>query len=127
MEFKLSGVLYEKFDPIQRTATFKIREFVLEKIDEVNGRSIFNYIKFQCTQDKIELLDKINAGDKITVSFNVRGSKWEKNGQVSYFNNLDAWKIEKDAGSATDVPTTNDKSAPPPESPSGADDSDLPF
>lgn len=127
MEFKLNGVLYEKFDPVQRTPTFKVREFVLEKSDDVNGRTIFNYIKFQCTQDRVDILDKVNAGDKIVVSFNVRGSKWEKNGQVSYFNNLDAWKIEKDAGSAADIPAAKDAEAPHTESPSNTDESDLPF
>ncbi len=127
MEFKLSGVLYEKFDPVQRTATFKVREFVLEKSDEINGRTIFNYIKFQCTQDRVDILDKVNAGDKITVSFNVRGSKWEKNGQVSYFNNLDAWKIEKDMESAADTAPAKNSAPSEPEATFGADDSDLPF
>lgn len=127
MEFKLSGVLYTKFDPVQRTATFKVREFVLEKSDEVNGRTIFNYIKFQCTQDRGEILDKVNPGDKIVVSFNVRGSKWEKNGQVSYFNNLDAWKIEKDASSTTELPASDEPQAPSAESGASTDESDLPF
>lgn len=126
MEYKLSGVLYEKYDPVQRTATFKIREFVVEKSDDVNGRTILNYIKFQCTQDRIDILDKVNTGDRVTVSFNIRGSKWEKNGQVSYFNNLDAWKIEKDAAK-TSIEAGEDPF--PPASPDfqPTDESDLPF
>nr|NQU92646.1 hypothetical protein [Bacteroidota bacterium] len=35
------------------------------------------------------------------------GRRWEKNGQVSYFNNLEAWKIEKMA--------VEGHAAPPPE------------
>lgn len=127
MEFKLSGVLYEKFDPVQKSATFKMREFVLEKSDEASGRIILNYIKFQCTQDRIDILDKVNPGDKITVSFNVRGSKWEKNGQVSYFNNLDAWKVEKIAAEPAGNDGLNAEPASPAAGPFPDDSDDLPF
>lgn len=106
MSYELTGILFEKFDTIQRTETFKVREFVVEKSDEVNGKTISNFIKFQSVQDKTGLIDKINKGDEIKVHFNIRGSKWEKDGKVSYFNNLDAWRIEQilnaDKGSSTD-------------------------
>lgn len=104
MSYELTGTLIEKFDPIQRTATFKIREFVVERSEDINGKVITNFIKFQSTQDRTGIIDKFNKGDQLRVYFNVRGSKWEKNGQVSYFNNLDAWRVEQilgDAGSNT--------------------------
>lgn len=94
MNYELTGVLYEKFDTIQRTATFKVREFVVENNKDIQGKTITNYIKFQCTQDRTDLIEKFNEGDQIRVHFNIRGSKWEKNGQVSYFNNLEAWRVE---------------------------------
>lgn len=94
MNYELTGTLFEKFDPIQRTATFKVREFVVENSKDIQGKTITNYIKFQCTQDRTDLIDKFNKGDQIRVHFNIRGSKWEKNGQVSYFNNLEAWRVE---------------------------------
>lgn len=100
MSFELSGTLYEKFATIQRTATFKIREFVVETSREFGGKTIFNYIKFQSTQDRTELIDKFNPGDKIKIQFDIRGAKWEKNGQVSYFNNLEAFRIDADGDSA---------------------------
>ena len=31
----------------------------------------------------------------IIFSFNIRGRKWENKGQVSYFTNLEGWRIEK--------------------------------
>ena len=68
---------------------------MVEKSEEVNGKTITNLIKFQCVQDKTAIIDKVNAGDEIKVHFNIRGSKWEKDGRVSYFNNLDAWRIEQ--------------------------------
>lgn len=95
MSYELTGKLLEKFDTMQRTETFKVKEFVVEKSEEVNGKIITNLIKFQSTQDRTAIIDRINIGDEIKVYFNIRGSKWEKDGRTSYFNNLDAWRVEQ--------------------------------
>ena len=95
MSYELTGKLLEKFETIQRTETFKIREFIVEKSEDVNGKTITNFIKFQSVQDKTGIIDKVNVGDEIKVHFNIRGSKWNKDGHVSYFSNLDAWRIEQ--------------------------------
>ncbi|HAI83334.1 MAG TPA: hypothetical protein DCL43_06685, partial [Chitinophagaceae bacterium] len=52
MSFEITGKLIAKYEEVQRSATFKTREFVIEKTDDINGRTITNYIKFQCVQDK---------------------------------------------------------------------------
>jgi Domain of unknown function (DUF3127) len=101
MSYELTGKLLAKYDTIQRTETFKIREFVIEKSEEINGRTITNFAKFQCVQDKTTIIDRVNVGDEIKVYFNIRGSKWEKDGKVSYFTNLDAWRIEQILQSGT--------------------------
>jgi len=95
MSYELTGKLFIKFDTMQKTETFKTREFVVEKAEDINGKLITNYIKFQCLQDRTGIVDRVNVGDEIKVHFNIKGSKWEKNGSVSYFNNLDAWRIEQ--------------------------------
>ena len=95
MSYELTGKLLIKFDTTQRTESFKTREFVVEKSEDINGKLITNYIKFQCVQDRTTIIDRVNVGDEIKVHFNIRGSKWEKDGRVSYFNNLDAWRIEQ--------------------------------
>ncbi|MFC4263472.1 DUF3127 domain-containing protein [Ferruginibacter yonginensis] len=95
MSYELTGKLIAKYDTVQRTETFKTREFAVEKIDDVQGRSIVNYAKFQCVQDKTAILDKVNIGDDIKVYFNIKGSKWEKDGKTNYITNLDAWRIEQ--------------------------------
>jgi len=95
MSYELTGKLLIKFDTTQRTESFKTREFVVEKSEDINGKIITNYIKFQCVQDRTGIIDRVNVGDEIKVHFNIRGSKWEKDGRVSYFNNLDAWRIEQ--------------------------------
>ena len=95
MSYELTGKLIAKYDTVQRSETFKTREFVVEKADEINGRTIVNYVKFQCVQDKTTIVDRVNTGDDIKVYFNIKGSKWEKEGRTNYITNLDAWKIEQ--------------------------------
>ncbi len=95
MGYELTGKLVTKYDTVQRTESFKTREFVVEKTEEINGRSIVNYVKFQCVQDRTAIVDKVNTGDEIKVYFNIKGSKWEKDGKTNYITNLDAWRIEQ--------------------------------
>jgi hypothetical protein len=95
MSYELTGKLVAKYDEVQRTATFKTREFAVEKTDDIGGRTVTNYVKFQSVQDKTAIIDRVNIGDEIKVFFNIKGSKWEKNGTVNYITNLDAWRIEQ--------------------------------
>ena len=95
MSYELTGKLIAKYDAVQRTESFKTREFAVEKSDDYNGRTILNYAKFQCVQDKTAILDKVNIGDDVKVYFNIKGSKWEKEGKTNYITNLDAWRIEQ--------------------------------
>ena len=99
MSYELTGKLIAKSDTVQRTETFKTREFVVEKSEEINGRMISNYVKFQCVQDRTNIIDKLNIGDEVKVHFNIKGSKWEKDGKTNYITNLDAWRIEQNLAS----------------------------
>jgi len=129
MAFEITGKLIIKEDTQVISDRFKKREFVILK-EENNGGSVFtDHIKFQLTQDRCDLIEGFQVEDEINVSFNIRGNKWEKNGNVSYFTNLDAWKIDTvQAGSgeipeAPAFPTSSDESFPSAE---GGED-DLPF
>ncbi len=95
MSYELTGKLVAKYDIVQRTETFKTREFAVEKSEDINGRTIVNYVKFQSVQDKTAIIDRVNIGDEIKVYFNIKGSKWEKEGKTNYITNLDAWRIEQ--------------------------------
>jgi hypothetical protein len=136
MSFEINGRLAEKFETQKVSDRFQKREFVLEiKSNSATGYEFVDFIKFQATQDKCALLDQVNTDDTVKVSFNLRGRKWEKEGQVSYFTNLEAWRIEKlsnDSGEpAGETPMANSDPgdapfpANPPENDSGFDD--LPF
>jgi hypothetical protein len=42
------------------------------------------------------LLDQFQANDNVEVSFNLRGREWTSpQGEVKYFNTIEAWRIEK--------------------------------
>lgn len=129
MNYELTGKLLIKFDTVQRTESFKTREFVVEKSEDINGKLITNFIKFQCVQDRTAIIDRVNAGDEIKVYFNIRGSKWEKDGRVSYFNNLDAWRIEQILKQSAEASSDDDHLEPLDTFTSTSQDAidDLPF
>jgi len=107
MSYELMGKLVAKYEVVQRTATFKTREFAVKKTDDIGGRTVTNYVKFQSVQDKTSIIDKANIGDEIKVYFNIKGSKWEKEGKVNYITNLDAWRIEQVSNAGTDQSVTD--------------------
>ena len=125
MAYEIVGKLVAKFDIVQRTETFKTREFVIEKSEDIGGRVITNYVKFQCVQDKTAMPDKFNLGDDVKVQFNIKGTKWTKDGKENYITNLDAWRMEvvKLGQSDNEPGQVNYNDMPPP-----ADNiDDLPF
>jgi len=126
MSYELIGKLIEKYDTIQRKETFKTREFVIEKSDDINGKTITNYVKFQCVQDRTSLPDRFNIGDTVKVLFNIKGSKWNKDGKDNYITNLDAWRMEAVALGGNAAPSeTGYFDLPAGEMNEGSDD--LPF
>lgn len=129
MSYELTGKLVAKYDTVQRTETFKTREFAVEKTEDINGRTIVNYAKFQCVQDKTAIIDRVNIGDEIKVYFNIKGSKWEKDGKTNYITNLDAWRIEQILQTNSSGPIDNEYMEPLDTFSSTAPDAvdDLPF
>lgn len=124
MSYEVIGKLVARFDIVQRTESFKTREFVIEKTEDINGRSITNYIKFQCVQDKTAMPDRFSLGEEVKVLFNLKGSKWVKDGRENYITNLDAWRMETvKLGAEGDMPPAANYSDMPP---ADAVD-DLPF
>jgi len=127
MSFTLSGKLHKKNDTQQIKDTFRKREFVIEFID---GNPMYpQYVNFQLIQDKVDLIEPFQEGQEVQVEFNLRGREWRSpNGEIKYFNSLDAWRLQPVQQSA---PAS--QSVPPPPPPpdaidvSAADDDDLPF
>ncbi len=105
---------------------FRKREFVIEKKETGNNVVFTDYIKFQLIQDKCDIINESYLNEDVRIWFNLKGNKWERDGKINYFTNLDAWKIEKinPGNIQTDIPSDNIPEDIPPE----IDDlSDLPF
>lgn len=111
MSYELTGKVLQFEDVVQISDRFKKREFVLER-ERMGGSMVFtDYVKFQLVQDRVNLIDDVAVGDLLKVNFDIRGNKWEKNGETKYFTNLEAWKVEK---VAADVPMADNTPPPPP-------------
>jgi hypothetical protein len=99
MAFEITGKVIDIAPVNQVSDKFKKREFVIEK-KETGGAAVFiDYIKFQLVQDKCDLINESFLNEEIKIWFNLRGNKWERDGKINYFTNLDAWKIEKTSSS----------------------------
>lgn len=125
MSFELTGKLIVKEDTVNISDKFRKREFVIDVPNERNP-DWNDTVKFQTTQDRVDLIEPFNIGDELKVAFNIRGKKWERDGRVNYFTNLEAWRIDKvDAAGGSNpsaAPMPDQPEALPPE---GEDD--FPF
>ena len=113
MELKINGKLKQLMDLQSWDSGFSKREFVITTNEQYPQD-----IKLECIKDKTSLLNGVNPGEDIEVSFNLRGNEY--NGK--FYVNLQAWKITKvnDASQNTPPPDTDFE-------PVGEDDEDLPF
>lgn len=124
MALDITGRLHKVFDTEQKTESFKAREFVIETQGEYP-----QFVKFQLTQDRCDLIENYKEGDGLKVHFDLRGREW----QGKYFTNLNAWKIEADGGMGRPTPEENfnqdtpQVSAPESNIDSREDLDDLPF
>lgn len=86
----ITGILVTKTDIAQVSEKFRKRDFTIKTEDQYPQR-----ITFQLTQERCELIDKFNPGDIVKTFFNLRGREWTNpQGEVKYFNTIEAWKIE---------------------------------
>jgi len=94
---------------------FTKREFVIETETQYPQKILIELIK-----DKCVLLDSLNIGDSISVSYNINGREWiNPEGKVVYFNSIVGWRIEKTELQDTPLEQTTDVKT--------EDNQDLPF
>jgi hypothetical protein len=94
MNYEIIGKLIHKEKTQQVNERFQKREFVIEVENEKNPQWN-DFVKVQLVQDRCDLLENVALNEHVKVYFNIRGRKWEKDGQTSYFINLEGWRIEK--------------------------------
>ena len=90
--FKFTGTIKVISDTQRISDKFQKREFVVTDTTSMYPQDIL----FQTTQDKCNLLDQFQVNENVEVSFNLRGREWTSpQGEVKYFNTIEAWRIEK--------------------------------
>jgi len=119
MSYEITGVIVKINETETKGESFRVRDFVIKAND---GGPYDNFVSFQTTQDRTALMDDHNEGDEIKVHFDIRGRQW----QEKYFQNLNAWRIEK-VSSAAEPSETAPAAAAPKAEPVAEASSDLPF
>ena len=113
--FKMKGVIKVIKPTNQVSEKFSKREFVVTDMSEPNYPQD---IMLEFTQDKVSLLDNFGKGQEVEVSFNLKGREWTSpQGDVKYFNTLNAFKVEAIGGDLASVPAID----------ISGNDEDLPF
>ena len=91
--YEATGKIKVIFDTQTFPSGFTKREFVVTTGDE-------NYpqdLKFEIIKDKCSWLDKFEAGQDVTVHFDIRGNEFKD----KYYVNLNCWKILGGEGSGS--------------------------
>ncbi len=118
MAYDLTG----KVKLIQPVQTFDSGFTKREMVVIVQDGKYPQEINLEFVQDKVGLLDNLQVGQEVTVTFDIRGREY--NGR--YFNNLQGWKIVT-SGNETAFSPEGQSSAPPEIAPPDFDESDIPF
>jgi hypothetical protein len=110
MAYDLTG----KIKLIQDAQTFGSGFTKREMVVVVEDGKYPQEINLEFIQDKVSLLDTVQVGQEVTVTFDIRGREY--NGR--YFNNLQGWKIQAGEGAvaapaaADEKPPVSDKDVP---------------
>jgi len=113
--YELTGKIKLIQDPKTFDSGFTKREMVVTVEDGKYPQEI----NLEFVQDKAALLEDLQPGQEVTVSFDIRGREY--NGR--YFNNLQGWRVQVLGADAGPGPGGADQ-APPPQ---GFEDPDIPF
>jgi single-strand DNA-binding protein len=93
MSYELEGTLKEIFETKTFGKGFTKREFVVTTSKGPDDRYP-QHIKMTLIKDKVSLLDRYRPGQRLKVTFDLRGS--ESNGR--YYTDLQAWKLDASEG-----------------------------
>jgi hypothetical protein len=124
-QFKFTGSIKMIGQTVAVSEKFSKREFVVTDTSSQYPQDV----SFQVTQDKCTLLDSFMQGQMVEVSFNLRGREWTSpQGEVKYFNTLEAWRIESAPANGTAVTMTVPQATTAPVATATTEeDGDLPF
>ena len=104
--YELTGTVKAILEEKTFESGFNVREFVVTTESDKYPQDIC----LQCVKEKVDMVNKLQVGDNVKVSFDLRGREY----QDRYFVNLNAWKIE---GTGDNNEENNSSDIPPPFNP----------
>jgi single-strand DNA-binding protein len=84
--YEMTGTIKVIFEPMTFQSGFTKREFVLNMEDDYPQD-----IKFACIKEKCAMLDSVVVGERVKVSFRIRGNLFKER----YFVDLQPFRIDK--------------------------------
>ena len=121
MKFDLNDYFWIKISKVEVSGKIKVlgdvktygdNGFRKREVVIITEEQYPQHLLIEFVQDRCELLDSFNVGDKVTISINLRGREWQNpEGEVKYFNSIHGWRIEKETS------VNNDVIPPPDEAP----------
>ena len=112
MNLSVTGKLLHIGDVEVVSEKFSKRTIVLDLSEEYNGTRYDNPVPFVLTQKKLELVNGFKVGQEVTLHFNLKGRRWEKDGKVTWFGSNEVWRIET-PGAAQPANNNNQQQAAP--------------
>ena len=105
---EIKGKIKKISETVQISERFRKREFIVEY---TNNPDYPQPIQFEMVQDRCELLDPFELGQDVEVFFDLRGREWTNpQGEVKYFNSLQAWKLVSEQNTVN-PPVPNDQTS----------------
>ncbi len=84
--FDMTGTVKEIMEEVSFASGFNKREFVVTSEDDRFPQDI----KFECVKEKCAILNEFQPGQRVTVTFDLRGNLYNER----YFVNLSAWRVQ---------------------------------
>lgn len=125
---ELQGTIKKITDTQTFASGFQKREMVLTTEEQYPQP-----INIEFLQEKGDLLNSLNVGDKVKVGINIRGREWTSpQGEVKYFNSIVGWRVEKldgtsDFNEPTEAAPSNSAKPQVEQSDVFDEEDDLPF
>ncbi len=98
MSLELTGTIKEIYDTQTFPSGFSKREFVITTEEQYP-----QHVKFEMVKERADILQSCAIGEKVKVSFNVRGNEY----QGKYYVSLQGWRVEKNPTASAASPTSN--------------------
>lgn len=92
MSYTITGTITEIHE-LKTYEKFSKQQFIIE-VKSGSDNQYSDFIKMMAKNDKTHLLAQFDVGSHVTIDFNIKGNKWEKDANtVVYFTDLEMWRM----------------------------------